>query len=293
MKLLAFAASFVLLACVSQADAQPVPTPKGFALMTVIQTRRDQVGDHYSYIADTQAHTTRNGVTTDVAEHQEFGIDIVAVDATGVTIRVVQTKVEDTPAHDDSPGELLQRALTGIQVDYAAGSNGYPVRITNEDQVKTQLVTNFGGLTAQASAQAPNLKQWLDQKSDAELLELFGGKLVMLAAMNFRGVIPMGHKDLPSESHQDADGTTVQVRKTVDVSIAPGPPCRVLVQRNDWTERPGDAPVASSSLKTDATLSELDGWAIELTEVSKNVAPTFEQTRTVRISRQMSQGCPR
>jgi hypothetical protein len=134
--------------------------------------------------------------------------------------------------------------------------------------VKSQIVANFAALSPGSPESAAKLKKWLDGMPEDQFLQFAGEKLIMLAAMQFRGVVQIGHRDLPSEQHQDADGGSVEVKREMDIGLAAGAPCRVSIRRSDWTVRAGGATAPSSSLTTDAMLEEGDGWVVDLTEVS-------------------------
>ena len=292
MKLsLALCVAFSIVAL--PAIGQPIPSPKGFVMMTFVQTRPDQVGDHYSYLADIHSRTVRSGAVKEVEEYEWFDVEIIGVAPKSLTVRFTQTRFDETPAAPDEPSQMLAAAWNGVPIEFETDRSGLPSRILNEDQAKSKVVANFTAQSPKAQSIAPSLKQWLDHLPESEFSEMVGGKLTMLGAMQLRGALPMGHQDLIGESHKDADGTDVQVKKTADISLAQGAPCRVWVQRTTWTERPGGVTVPSSNLKTEATLSEEDGWVIDLTEVAKTTLPVAEQVLSTKISRQAGQACGR
>lgn len=280
-----------LLPWATEAAPQPSATIPGFAVMLAFQTRPERVGDHYSYVADIQSHTTRDGAVRDVDLRESFTLDIVSIDKAGMVVRYTQTDAEQQPDGGDQASALLLKAWNGVPVDFQTTSNGYPGRLVDEAAVKGRLEANFAGLSPKAVAMGPSLDHWLDGLSDAAFMNMVGERLTTIAAMQWRGLVKAGRQELPSETHQDADGGQVTVKKTVELSVAPGPPCRILAKRSTWTERPGAANAVSSSLETEATVAESDGWVIALTETQKNVTPSAQQVRTIKISR-TDAGCP-
>jgi hypothetical protein len=285
------AAALALSPWMACAATQPPPALRGMTMMTVIQTRPQHVGDRYSYVAETQAHTSRDGVVHDSQSRQRFTLEVVSVDSSGMTVRFTQTSVEQTPPGGDAPSALLLQAWDGVPVDFRTSASGEPTAIVGAAEAKTRLEANFAGLSPKAPAMGPDLKQWLDAMPDSDLINLIGDKLSTLAAMQWRGVVKIGHQDLPGETHKDADGTDVLLKRSVDFAPSTEVACSVLVRRSTWTERPGSTGAISSRLDTDATVAEADGWVINLTEVTKTVLPTVQQTKTVKITREASQGC--
>jgi hypothetical protein len=293
MRTVILAAAVAVLPCASKAAAPPAASPPGLAIVSMLQTRPEQSGDRYSYAAETTSQTTRGGVTRDAAERQQFTLEILSVDKNGMVVRFTQTAAEETPSDGDQANALLLQAWNGVPVDFRTAPNGYPSEVIDEGKVKSELQARFAALSPNAAAIVPSLKQWLDGLASADFMKLTGDKLTALAAMQARGLVAIGHNDLPDEIHKDANGGEVRVKATRDVSLAPDAPCSLLIHRSTWTERPGAFSAISSTLDTQATVAEGDGWVISLTETDKTVLPAAQQTRTLKIVRQGVQGCAR
>jgi hypothetical protein len=286
---IAAAAFLALTASAGFAETPPAPLVKGIMMVTVVQTRRDRVGDKYSYVADTQTHTIHDGVARDDSDRETFDIEILKVGPSGMTLRYTQTKSEVLSAPNIARTQRFSSVFDGMPIDFETNLSGSPTGLVDMAGVKAKMLA---GIARVDPVVAERMKPDLEARSSREVAEqIIGDKLTTLAAMQYRGAFPFGHEDMPAETQTDADGTVVTVHKTSDVLPAEGA-CRVTIRRATWTERPGGTAVPQSSLETEATLAQDDGWVISLTEISKITVPGAERTKTVKIVRRQDAACP-
>ena len=293
MKYLAMVAVLVAATALAPSagrTAEP-PMPKGMVMMTVLQTRPDQVGDVYSYVADTREHTEHDGKAQDGGDRQTFKIEVLKVRPDGLTLRYTQLVGEDLGPEGQAKPDPTLVAFDGVPIDFETSPNGYPTRMTDEAGVKAAISAAFARGNPD---QAAKFKGYVDSiPSNVFMERAVGDKLIMIAAMQLRGPVQFGHQQLPDErAPPDADGVPVTVHKTTDVLPAEGA-CRVKIVRKTWSERPTTVKDRFSSLETEAVLAEGDGWVLTLTEVSKIVVPGGQQTKTTTIKRNADHVCPK
>ncbi len=260
-------------------------------MMSIVQTRPEKVGDTYRYVADTNYRVVRSGTVAEGVQHLAFSIEVLKVEAATLTLRYIQTGATDSTIGPNDPRRLSSAVWAGVPVEVETERSGFPRRILNEAAVKAAIIANAAALVPNDPSIPAALQQQTDSVSPAVFLDHAVPKLGALGAMQPRGLVPLRLITMPAEPHQDAGGEVV-VHKTEEIALAAGPPCRLKVTRKTWTERPNGGMAASSSLTTDATVEEGDGWVDDLTEVSRTTIPNAESVSTLKITRVRSGGCP-
>lgn len=272
------AALLALAFCVAAATpaaAQAVVDPTGRDIVQV-RTRPDAVGDVYRYRSETifiqkddqGGQTQRNTLS--------FDLEVLGAETDGLRLRYTLREGR----LQDSGGASMSAAMTaavGGSLDFRLGPGGQVVAVENWPDYRARLLARVDAALPAADPVRAMIHARMDNAPLDAAQEMVLGDVVIMAAMEPKGALPLGLTDLPDPNARKA---------TLDVGIRK-PGCVVAIERQ--TNR--DAPGVVRAVVTRAELAIRDGRVLTLEERRITRAAGGSQEETITITRLDPPGC--
>ena len=274
------------------AAAQELPAKMGGITLAVVpQSRPDAKGDRYSFVAMSEQFDQAETSFRDEKDTQAFDVEILDVRPDGMTLAYTQTssEVQGGNAYQNS----MLESLNGVRLVFETDKTGAPKRIVNWADASAQITAAFVKANPGSPDAGPRIRAWLDSLSPQIAAEqAFGNDLTAMSAVQMRHAIVGAHFDLPSDTHPQPNGHVVTARHTMDLKGFGPTTCVFELERASWTDNAGSGD-SESSLKTNAHVSALDGWVLDLTETQTilSSADHFKRTHTLSIKRVSAPRC--